>query len=62
MTHQITKEWLKWFDTRMRKAGKRALLLIDNFSAHELGVEQLVEKEELIHTEVTNKQYLKEVS
>jgi hypothetical protein len=47
------KEWLKWFDTRMRKAGKRALLLIDNFSAHELGAKQIIEKEELINTKVS---------
>jgi hypothetical protein len=53
MTHHIMKEWLKWFDTRMRKAGKRALLLMDNFSAHELGVEQMMEKGELSNAKVS---------
>ena len=36
----------------MRKAGKRALLLIDNFSAYELGIKQMIEKGELINTKV----------
>ena len=45
--------------TRMCKAEKRALLLIDNFSAYELRVKQLVEKEELANTKVSIKQYLK---
>jgi hypothetical protein len=40
MTHHIMKEWLYWFDHRMRCANKKVLLLMDNFSAHELAVEQ----------------------
>jgi hypothetical protein len=36
----------------MRCANKKVLLLMDNFSAHELGVEQMMEKGELTHTKV----------
>jgi hypothetical protein len=39
----------------MCKAGKRALLLMDNFSAYELGVEQMMEKGELTNTKVSIK-------
>jgi hypothetical protein len=39
----------------MRKARKRALLLIDNFSAHKLGAEQMIKKEELTNTKVSIK-------
>lgn len=53
MTHYIMKEWLTWFDARMYKAGKRALLLMDNFSAHELAVVQMIEKGELKNTKVS---------
>ena len=52
MTHYIMKEWLCWFDNRMRCANKKVLLLMDNFLAHELGVEQIIEKGELTHTKV----------
>jgi hypothetical protein len=41
MTHHIIKEYLKWFDGQMQIQNKQALLLIDNFSAHELTVEQI---------------------
>jgi hypothetical protein len=37
MTGLIMEEFLQWFDKKMR--GKKVLLLMDNFSAHELGVE-----------------------
>ena len=52
MTHYIMKEWLRWFNDRMHRANKKVLLLIDNFSAHELSVEQMMEKGELTHTKV----------
>jgi hypothetical protein len=35
---------------------------MDNFSAHKLGVEQMIEKGELTNTKVSVKQYLEEVS
>ena len=40
MNHHIMKEYLQWFDARMKA---HALLLMDNFSAHELAVEQMEE-------------------
>ena len=39
MTGIICKEWLRWFDNLM--AGRKVLLLLDNFSGHELGVEKV---------------------
>ena len=32
MTSTIMEEWLRWFDSRM--AGRKVVLLMDNFSAH----------------------------
>ena len=37
MTGMIMEEYLWWFDAKMR--GRKVLLLLDNFSGHELGVE-----------------------
>ena len=34
MTGEIFKEWLTWFDKKM--AGRKVVLLLDNFSAHEI--------------------------
>jgi hypothetical protein len=39
MTGIICEEWLYWFDNLM--AGRKVLLLLDNFSGHELGVEKV---------------------
>jgi hypothetical protein len=39
----------------MRKAEKRALLLINNFLAYKLGAKQIIKKEELINTKVSIK-------
>ena len=39
MTGKICEEWLRWFDNLM--AGRKVLLLLDNFSGHELGVEKV---------------------
>lgn len=36
MKHDIMVEYLHWFDRKMR--GRKVVLLMDNFSAHELGV------------------------
>ena len=43
INHQIMKEYLRWFDAQIRSCGKQALLLMDNFLAHELAVEQIEE-------------------
>jgi DDE superfamily endonuclease/Fission yeast centromere protein N-terminal domain/Tc5 transposase DNA-binding domain len=53
MTHHIMKEWLRWFENLMIQKGKKALLLMDNFSAHDLGVEQMEEANELRQTKVS---------
>jgi hypothetical protein len=52
MNHHIMKEYLLWFDQQMRIKGKRALLLMDNFSAHELAIEQIEESIHLTNTKV----------
>lgn len=39
MTGIIMEEWLRWFDSRM--TGRQVVLLMDNFSAHELAVENI---------------------
>jgi hypothetical protein len=38
MTGLIMEEYLRWLDNRMRGKGRKVLLLLDNFSGHELGV------------------------
>ena len=52
MTYCIMKEWLLWFNNRMRCVYKTVLLSIDKFIAYELKVEQVVKKGELTHTKV----------
>jgi hypothetical protein len=52
MNHHIMKEYLLWLDMQMRVKGKRALLLMDNFSAHEVAVEQLMEAQQLTNTKI----------
>jgi hypothetical protein len=39
MTGVIMEEYLQWLDNKMRAANRKVLLLLDNFSGHELGVE-----------------------
>jgi hypothetical protein len=46
------KEYLLWFDQEMRIKGKKVLLLMDNFSAQELAVEQIEEEVKLTNTKV----------
>ena len=50
MNHKIIEEYLLWFDQEMKKQGKYVLLLMDNFSAHEVAVEQLTDP--LLNTKV----------
>ncbi len=52
MNHKIMKEYLAWFDGRMRAKGKKVLLLMDNFSAHKVAVEQMEEIKALTNTKV----------
>jgi hypothetical protein len=39
MTGAICKRFLRWFDNKMH--GRKVLLLLDNFSGHELGVQKV---------------------
>jgi DDE superfamily endonuclease/Tc5 transposase DNA-binding domain/Fission yeast centromere protein N-terminal domain len=39
MTGAVCKRFLQWFDNKMR--GRKVLLLLDNFSGHELGVQKV---------------------
>ena len=41
MTSVIMEEWLRWFDCKL--AGRKVALLIDNFLAHELAVENITQ-------------------
>ena len=50
MTTVIMTEWLTWFNKRMY--GRRVLLLLDNFSAHEVAVRTLTENNTLKNTRV----------
>jgi hypothetical protein len=35
----IIEEYLRWLDNKMRGEGRKVLLLLDNFSGYELGVQ-----------------------
>jgi hypothetical protein len=48
----IIKEYLAWFNRRIRAKGKEVLLLMDNFSAHEVAIEQMEEIKALTNTKV----------
>ncbi len=50
MTGLICAEYLRWFNNRMQ--GRKVLLLIDNFSGHELGVELVGGKTGLSNVEI----------
>jgi hypothetical protein len=52
MTYTIMKDYLKWFDNKMKCKGKKALLLMDNFSAYELSVKLMEEANGLHNTKV----------
>jgi hypothetical protein len=39
MTGLIIEEYLRWLDNKMRAEGRKVLLLLDNFSGHELSVQ-----------------------
>ena len=41
MTADIFKEWLFWFNERMKANGRKVALLMDNFSAHESAFKEL---------------------
>src|SRR5271170_4103109 len=45
MTGLIMEEYLRWLDNKMRGQGRKVLLLLDNFTGHELGVKLVGGKE-----------------
>jgi hypothetical protein len=52
MTGIIMEEYLQWLDNKMRGANRKVLLLLDNFSGHELGVELVGGKQGLSNIRV----------
>jgi hypothetical protein len=52
MNTDIIIEWLRWFNIRMRIAGKQTLLLMDNFTAHEYAVRLLQESGDLTNVKI----------
>lgn len=52
MTGLIMQEYLIWLDNKMRAQGRKVLLLLDNFSGHELGVQLVGGKQGLTHVRV----------
>ena len=46
------EEYLRWLDNKMRGEGRKVLLLLDNFSSHELGVQLVGGKEALANIRV----------
>ena len=52
MTGVIMEEYLRWLDNKMRGADRKVLLLLDNFSGHELGVELVGGKQGLSNVRV----------
>jgi DDE superfamily endonuclease len=39
MTGEICERFLQWFDHKMH--GRKVILLLDNFSGHELGIQKV---------------------
>lgn len=52
MTGVIIEEYLQWLDNKMRSKNRKVLLLLDNFSGHELGVELVGGKEGLLNVRI----------
>jgi hypothetical protein len=52
MTGLIMEEYLRWLDNKMRGEGRKVLLLLDNFSGHELGVQLVGGKEALANVRI----------
>src|SRR5881394_1815300 len=50
MNNVIMDEWLRWFDKQM--SGRNVIFLMDNFSAHELAVENIEKAGGLQNTKI----------
>jgi hypothetical protein len=52
MTGLIMEEYLRWLNNKMRGEGRKVLLLLDNFSGHELGVQLVGGKQGLANVRI----------
>jgi hypothetical protein len=52
MTGLVMEEYLRWLDNKMRAQGRKILLLLDNFSGHELGVQLVGGLQGLSHVRI----------
>ena len=52
MTGLIMEEYLRWLDNKIRGEGRKVLLLLDNFSGHELGVQLVGGKKGLVNVQI----------
>ena len=52
MNTDIMIEWLCWFNLRIKTAGKKVLLLMDNYSAHKCAAKRMEETGELTHIQI----------
>jgi hypothetical protein len=52
MTGLIIEEYLRWLDNKMRGEGRKVLLLSDNFSGYELGVQLVGRKKGLANIRI----------
>ena len=52
MTAAIMVEYLNWLNSRMKREKRKVLLLMDNFSAHELAIKQIGGKDILSNVEI----------
>lgn len=52
MTGIIMEEYLRWFNNKMCSQGRKVLLLMDNFSGHELGVQLVGGKQGLSNVQI----------
>jgi hypothetical protein len=48
----IIEEYLRWFNNKIYSQGRKVLLLLDNFSGHELGVQLIRGKQGLSNIQV----------
>jgi hypothetical protein len=52
MTGLICEEYLRWLNNKMRSEGRKVLLLMDNFSGHELAVQLIGGLQSLSHVRI----------
>ena len=52
MTGLIMEEYLLWLNNKIKAQGRKVLLLMDNFSGHEVGVQLVGGKQGLSHVRI----------